>query len=138
MEVIARSKYIRQSSRKLQLVANLLPGMLAQQAVDLLEQMNVRSAKKMLLLVKQGIGNAANNFNLDKKTLRIKTVEVGKGPIIKRARFVSRGRVHSIHKPTAHIKMVFEAEIEKVPAHQAVKTTIKKSKAEVPEVKIKK
>ena len=117
-----------------------MPGMLAQQAVDLLEQMNVRSAKKMLLLVKQGIGNAANNFNLDKKTLRIKTVEVGKGPIIKRARFVSRGRVHSIHKPTAHVKMVFEAEAEKVSANQAgeTKIKIKKSKAEAPEIKIKK
>ena len=69
-----------------------------------------------------------NNFNLDKKNLVIKTVEIGKGPIIKRARFVSRGRVHPIHKPTSHIKMVLEAKLET----KKVESKVKKEEVKEP------
>jgi len=109
MEVIARSRYLHHSPRKIQLVASLLPGLTASKGLEVLTQMSQKAAKDLALILQQGIGNAAHNFNLDKKTLLIKTVEVGRGPLIKRFRPVSRGRAHSIHRPTAHVKLVLEA-----------------------------
>jgi len=40
--------------------------------------------------------------------LKIKTIEINAGPIMKRGRAVSKGRSHSIKKRTSHIKIVLE------------------------------
>lgn len=110
MEVVARSTFIRQTPRKLRLVADQIRGLKAQEAVVILEHLNKRAAKPILLTLKQGIGNAVNNFNLARESLKIKNLEISKGPIYKRGRAAARGRWHRILKRTSHIKMVLEGE----------------------------
>lgn len=111
MEVIAKSTFIRQSPRKLRLVADQIRGLKAEEALTILENLNKQAAKPILLTLKQGIGNAVNNFNLKKEELKIKNLEIGEGPRYKRMdkshRFFRWG---TIQKRTAHIKVVLEGE----------------------------
>lgn len=110
MEVIAKSKYIRTSLRKLNLIAEVIRGSKASDAVDVLRNISKRPAKALLLALKQAIGNAVNNFNLDRQSLVIKRIEVGKGASYKRGKAVSRGQWHPILKRTCHLTIVLEGQ----------------------------
>jgi large subunit ribosomal protein L22 len=110
MEVIAKSTFIRETPRKLRLMADQIRGLGAKQAETILKNINKRAAKPLLLVLKQGIGNAVNNFKLNKDNLVIKHLQISEGPRMKRIRFVSRGRVHPYEKKTSHIKMILEGE----------------------------
>jgi len=114
MEVIAKSTFVRQSPRKLRLVADQIRGLKAEKAVVLLENLNKRAAKPILLTLKQGVSNAVNNFNLKKEELKIKSLEIGEGPRYKRMDKSHRAfRWGTIQKRTAHIRMILEGEEEK-------------------------
>jgi len=110
MEVTAESKFVRLSPRKVCLVAETIVGLKVEIAQDILKNLHKSSAGILLLVLKQGIGNAVNNFKLDKNSLLVRRIEVGKGPIYKRGRAVSRGQSHEILKRTSHIKIVIEGE----------------------------
>lgn len=110
MEIVAKSTFVRQTPRKLRLAADQVRGLNAQEAIEILKNLNRRAAEPILLTLKQGIGNAANNFNLDKDSLKVKALEIARGPIYKRWRFVARGRAHQVQKKTSHIKIVLEGE----------------------------
>ena len=110
MEVIAKSKYVRISPQKMRLVADLIRGLPAQEAMDILTHLNRAAAKPLLLTLKQGIANAVNNFNLKKDNLLIKKLEIGEGPVLKRGRPVSKGAWHQILKRTSHINLILEGE----------------------------
>lgn len=122
MEIIAKSDFIRSSPRKLNLVAAAIRGLKATQAIEILKNINKKAAEPLLLVLKQGIGNAANNFKLDKKTLVIKRLEIKKGPILKRGQPVSRGQWHLILKRTSHIMMVLEGKEKKKGALNGAKS----------------
>lgn len=113
MEVLARSKNIRMSARKLRLVADVVRGLAASEAVVILKHLRQRAAQPLLLTLKQGMANAVNNFGLQKNSLKIKTLEIGEGPTYKRGRPVSRGRWHPILKRTSHIRLILEGEQKK-------------------------
>jgi len=115
MEVVAKSDFLRISPRKLNLVAQSLKGLKVTYALEVLKNLNKKAADFLILTLKQGIGNAVNNFNLDKESLIIKKIEVGKGPILKRGRPVARGQWHPILKRTSNLKIFLEGEeIKKV------------------------
>lgn len=114
MEVVAKSSFVRQSPRKLRLVADQIRGLKADEAVAILKNLRKQAAKPILLTLKQGIGNAINNFNLKKENLVIKSLQVGEGPRYKRLDKSHRAfRWGTIQKRTAHIRMVLEGEKEK-------------------------
>jgi len=69
MEIVAKSKYIRQSPRKLRLVAKQIGGLPANEAQVFLENLNKKAARLILLTLKQGVGNAVNNFQLNQVKL---------------------------------------------------------------------
>lgn len=110
MEVIAKSKYVRTSPRKVRLVADVVRGLKAEEAEKILKGFNKRATQPLLLTLKQGVANAVKNFDLIKDSLVIKSLEVGKGPTYKRGKAVSRGYWHPILKRTSHIKMVLEGQ----------------------------
>lgn len=112
MEVVAKSNYIRISPRKMSLVARLLVGKKATESLPLLANLSQKSALPLSLLIRQGIGNAVNNFSLEKETLLIKSLQVSKGPTLKRGRPVSRGRWHPILKRTSHVRLVLSGEVK--------------------------
>lgn len=115
MEIMAKSTFVRQSPRKLRLVADQIRGLKAEEAVAILKNLNKRAAKPILLTLKQGISNAVNNFNLKKEDLKIKNLQIGEGPRFKRLDKSHRAfRWGTIQKRTAHIRMILEGEeIEK-------------------------
>lgn len=129
MEVVARSKNIRISPRKIRLVADEIRQLSLPQAEIVLENLNKSASKPLLWVLRQGLANAQNNFGLKSKDLSIKTLEIGKGPMMKRHRFVGRGRVHKILKRTSHITLVLEGEkVEEAPKEKTVKKLKKKEK----------
>jgi len=109
-QIIAKTRYLRQSSQKINLVAALIRRRKALEALELLDHIPNRAAKPLSLLIRQGIGNAKNNFNLEPETLVIETVEVLKGPLMKRYRFASRGRVNQIQKKSSHLRLILKGE----------------------------
>ncbi|PJE69158.1 50S ribosomal protein L22 [Candidatus Shapirobacteria bacterium CG10_big_fil_rev_8_21_14_0_10_38_14] len=127
MEVIAKSKYVRISARKMRLVADLVRGLKVNEALEILSHLNKKPAQVLLLSLKQGIGNAVNNFGLQKDNLLIKKLEIGKGPTYKRGRAVSRGRWHPILKRTSHVRMILEGETKKLVKKPVKKRVVKKN-----------
>lgn len=111
MKIIAKSTFVRQSPRKLRLVADQIRGLKAEEAITLLENLNKQAAEPLLLTLRQGIGNAVNNFNLKREELKIKRLEIGEGPRYKRLDKSHRAfRWGTIQKRTAHIRMILEGE----------------------------
>lgn len=110
MEIIAKSKYIRTSPRKLRLVARGLKKISLTQALIILEQLGKRASLPLRETIRSAVANAKNNFGLGEEVLRIKKLKIEEGPTYKRFRAVSRGRAHSIKKRTSHIIVILEGE----------------------------
>lgn len=106
MQVTATAKYIRQSPRKIRLVATAVRDLSPTEAVNALSLMNLRAAKTVQDVLQSAIANATNNHKLPVSSLRISTLEVGEGPTLKRMRAASRGRGMSIMKRTSHVRVV--------------------------------
>lgn len=106
MEIIAKSKYIRTSPRKLRLVADSLKDLTPQMALITLAQMGKRAAGPLRKAIKSALSNATHNFGLSQESLKIKKIEVGEGPIYKRWRAAGRGYARPITKRTSHITLV--------------------------------
>jgi large subunit ribosomal protein L22 len=125
MEVIAQTRFVRQTPRKLRLVAETIRGRKAVEAEIILTSLHQRGARLLLKTLRQGMANAENNFHLPKEGLKIKKLEIGEGPRMKRYRFVAKGRVHQVLKRMAHINLVLEGE-EKKKTEKKLTQTVKK------------
>jgi large subunit ribosomal protein L22 len=108
MEILAKSKYIRTSARKLRLLTPLVKGLPPERALATLEQSTKRAAAPLLKTIKQAIANAVNNLKLEEKNLMIKNILIEEGPTYKRMQPAGRGRAKPILKRTSHIKVILE------------------------------
>lgn len=112
MEVCAYQKYIHTSTKKMLGLGKLVTGLKAQIALERLSMTSEKGAKILSKVLKSAIANAKNNFKLNPDSLVIKTVEILKGPFLKRVQPVSRGMAHSIKKRTIHIKVILVSDIK--------------------------
>lgn len=96
-------RYLRISSKKVNLVADLIRGKPVEYAMNFLRFTPKRSAKPLLETLKSAVANAENNFKQERKKLYVNKVVVNEGATLKRSRPVSRGRSHPILKRTSHI-----------------------------------
>jgi large subunit ribosomal protein L22 len=108
--VTAYQKFIRQSPRKMRLVADMIRRLSVNEAFIQLELSDKTAAKSIIKVLNQAKSNAINNSQLKPETLKFKTVEIEEGPTLKRWQPVSRGRAHPILKRSSHIKIVLEGE----------------------------
>lgn len=129
MKIIATQKQIRQTPRKMRLVANQVKNLSLEQAMRQLAVIDRRSSLNILKVVKQAIANAMNNHRLAFDSLSLSSIQVTPGPVYKRWRAVSRGRAHSIMKRTSHVKVELEAK-EDQPQQAAQVKPAPKSKKE--------
>jgi len=115
------TKNIRISPRKANLVAGLVRGKKAQDALNILKFTPKKAAPILYKVVASAVANAENNQKKDIDNLFIKTVLVTKGPTYKRGMPVSRGRWHPILKRTSHIsiELAEEKKPQEKPAKQA-------------------
>jgi large subunit ribosomal protein L22 len=108
----AYQKYIRQTPRKVRLVADLVRQMPLEEAIIQLQFSPKKAAGALGKVLVQAKANAVNNLELVPDTLKIKEIIIEEGPIYKRWRPVSRGRAHPIKKSTSHIKVTVSGETQ--------------------------
>jgi len=101
--VKAKAKWASSSPRKIQRVADLVRGKLAQEALTLLKFMPQKGARLLAKVIKSAVANAKNNCKLDEAGLVIHEVYANKGTDMKRFQPRARGRAFPIKKRTSHI-----------------------------------
>ena len=105
-EAKAIARNIRVSPQKLNLVAALIRGRRAQDAVAVLTFSKRRIAQTVKKTLESAIANAENNHDLDVDDLIVSEAHVGKAIVIKRFMPRGRGRVGRIFKPFANLTIV--------------------------------
>lgn len=119
MNITAKLNDYRQSPRKVRLVAGLILGKKAEEAVDILTVTTKRAADPIILLLKSAIANAKNNFSLNEEDLFVKSLTVDGGAILYRRMPKARGIATPIRKRVSHVSLVLsvkEAEVKSLPA----------------------
>ncbi|MFH0874254.1 MAG: 50S ribosomal protein L22 [Candidatus Komeilibacteria bacterium] len=111
IEVRAHLKHARISSRKMRLVADMIRGLPAGEAVRRLQLVNKRAAPLVLTTLKSAMANAANNANLQPDTMIIKKIVVNQGVALKRFRPAAMGAAHQYKKHGSHLEIVLTAAI---------------------------
>ena len=97
---------IRISPRKLNLVAQLIRGKPAAQAVAELTFSRRRISDEVKKVLQSAIANAENNHQLDVDRLYVKEAHVGKSFVMKRFHTRGRGRSARIEKPFSHLTVI--------------------------------
>ena len=110
METRAVEKYIRISPKKARLVADLVRGTNAKEALNILRFTNKKAAKIISKSVKSAISNAEHNNNVEVDTLIIKSISIDGGPSLKRYKAGYKGSPDSILKRTSHITVIVSDE----------------------------
>ena len=105
-QVTAELRYALCSEKKMNLVADLVRWKSVVKALDMLEYMPKKGAKVLYKLVKSAAANAVHNDKMELDTLVIDRIYVGRGPKIKRVRFVSRSRISHYEKYGSYVKVV--------------------------------
>lgn len=113
MEIIARSKFLRISPKKIRLVAKPITKMTPKKALLALKFSDKSVAYPLSKLINSAIANAKNNFGLSESDLTFQSIQVGPGPIYKRVRAAARGRAHPVYKRTANIAVILQGEAVK-------------------------
>lgn len=102
-EAMAFAKSIRISPRKLNLVAQLIRGLKAEDALIQLSFSRKTIARDVKKVLQSAIANAENNHNLDVDRLYVAEATVGKALVMKRWRARARGRAAGIVKPFSNL-----------------------------------
>ncbi|MBW6418718.1 MAG: 50S ribosomal protein L22 [Rhodobacteraceae bacterium] len=102
-EAMAKTKMLRVSPQKLNLVAQMIRGKKVDKALTDLTFSNKRIAVDVKKCLQSAIANAENNHGLDVDELIVAEAWVGKNLTMKRGRPRARGRFGKIMKPFAEI-----------------------------------
>jgi large subunit ribosomal protein L22 len=105
-EALAVAAAVRGSPYKLNLVAGLIRGRKAEDAVNILSFSKKAMAVDVKKCLQSAIANAENNHNLDVDRLVVKEASVGKAITMKRFATRARGRSARIVKPFARLRIV--------------------------------
>ncbi|CAK0743258.1 50S ribosomal subunit protein L22 [Azospirillaceae bacterium] len=105
-EAMAFAKMIRSSPRKLNLVAQLIRGKKASQAMAELVFSPRRVAGEVRKVLQAAIANAENNHQLDVDRLYVAEATVGRALVMKRFHARARGRGARIEKPFSNLTVI--------------------------------
>jgi large subunit ribosomal protein L22 len=105
-EALAVNTSVRGSPYKLNLVAGLIRGKKAGDALNILSFSKKAMAVDVRKVLASAIANAENNHNLDVDALVVQEASVGKSIVMKRFTPRARGRAASIVKPFSRIRIV--------------------------------
>jgi len=104
----ATAKYVRISSRKVQIVIDLIRGKKLGEAVSIVTNTPKAASVPVLKLLKSAAANAENNMGLNPDTLYVAEVYANEGPTLKRFRPRAQGRASRIRKRTSHITVILD------------------------------
>lgn len=106
MEARAYVRYIRMSSRKVNIVLDLIRGKSVGEAFAILKHTPKAASAVVEKLLKSAIANAENNHNMNVEKLYVAETYSTQGPTLKRFRARAQGRGVRILKRTCHVTMV--------------------------------
>lgn len=104
----ATAKYIRISTRKCKIVADLIRGKSVKEAIGILTYTPKAASEPLLKLLNSAIANAENNLELNREDLFVAEVYANQGPTLKRFRARARGSASPIMKRTSHLSIVLD------------------------------
>ena len=104
----AIATYVRISASKVKIVADLIRGKKADDALAILMYTPKAAAPIMEKLLLSAIANAENNLSLDRGSLYVAEVYANPGPTLKRYVARSRGSASPMLKRTSHITIVLD------------------------------
>tara|TARA_B100001559_G_C16260691_1_gene511342 strand:+ start:132 stop:512 length:381 start_codon:yes stop_codon:yes gene_type:complete len=105
-EALARSKAIRISPQKLNLVAGLIRGKKVDRALADLTFSKRRVSDQVKKVLQAAIANAENNHQLDVDQLIVTEASVGRAFAMRRWRARARGRGAGITKPYSNLTII--------------------------------
>jgi large subunit ribosomal protein L22 len=111
-EALAVGGQIRGSAQKLNLVAGLIRGKKAEEALSILTFSPKAMARDVKKVLASAIANAENNHNLDVDALVVAEASVGKSLSMKRFATRARGRSSRIVKPFSRVRIVVREQQE--------------------------
>ena len=111
-EALAVATTVRGSPQKLNLVAGLIRGRKAGDALNILAFSKKAMAVDVRKVLASAIANAENNHNLDVDALVVKEASVGKSIVMKRFTTRGRGKSTRIIKPFSRIRVVVREQEE--------------------------
>jgi large subunit ribosomal protein L22 len=103
MQVQAKLYGVRLSAQKGRLVADQVRGLKVDKALNVLAFSPKKGAAIIKKVLESAIANAEHNQGADIDTLKISTIFVEKGPVLKRFTARAKGRGNRIVKPTCHV-----------------------------------
>ena len=104
----AIARYVRISSSKVGIVADLIRGKKADDALAILMYTPKAAAPVMEKLLLSAIANAENNLSMDRGSLYVAEVYANPGPTLKRYVARSRGSASPMLRRTSHITIVLD------------------------------
>ena len=103
MQTSAKHRHARISPQKCRLVADQVRGLPVEKALTLLTFSNKKAAALVRKVLESAIANAEHNDGADIDELRVSSIYVDQGPVMKRMRARAKGRGNRILKRTSHI-----------------------------------
>ena len=103
MQTSAKHRYAKISPQKCRLVADQVRGLPVDKALTLLTFSNKKAAAMVRKVLESAIANAEHNDGADIDELKVSSVYVDQGPVMKRMRARAKGRGNRILKRTSHI-----------------------------------
>ena len=105
-EAMAKTRMLRTSPQKLNLVAQMIRGAKVEKALNDLAFSRKRIAGDVRKTLQSAIANAENNHGLDIDSLVVSEAFVGKNLVMKRFRARARGRGAQILKPFSELTII--------------------------------
>lgn len=108
MESISKALHIKQSPKKIRLVASEIKHMNVNEAIIKLSFINKKSARLISNVLKSALSNLNNLDNeeaIDKNKFFIESIKIDKGAVMKRFRPAAMGRAAPILKRSSHIEV---------------------------------
>jgi large subunit ribosomal protein L22 len=106
METQAKLYGVRLSAQKGRLVADMIRGLPVERALNVLTFTPKKGARLIKKVLESAIANAEHNDGADIDELKVKSVLVERGTVLKRFQARAKGRGFRITKPTCHIFVV--------------------------------
>lgn len=124
----------RIAPKKANVVAKMVRGMTALEAIELLERTHKKGARMIEELLKSAVANATHNDKQDAKSLVIRSIVVNQGMGYRRGVPMARGRIRPMTKFLSHIDVVLgvkSGESDQKPAKKTAKVASTKPKTRV-------
>lgn len=129
MEATAKLKYLRMSPRKVKLVVDLIRGKRIDKAIESLAFLRKKAAKPISELLNAAAANAKLKEGMDTDTLYVSSVQVDRGPKMKRFMPRAMGRANRIEKKTCHVNLVLKDNIKKIISKDKIDSPVAEGEA---------